>query len=72
MTILGNRVETSHTSSIFGYEIDRSLYPSMEDLRINYEQDISFIVEAVGKRVPLWMRFVRFLSISQYGEDLEL
>ena len=44
----------------------------MEDLRIKFEQDISSIVEAAGKRVPLWMRFVRFLSISQYGEDLEL
>ena len=44
----------------------------MEDLRIKFEQEISSIVEAVGKRVPLRMKFVRVLSISQYGEDLEL
>ena len=54
------------------YWIDRSWYPAMEDIRIKFEQEIPSIVEAVGKRVPLWMRFVRVLSISQYGEDLKL
>ena len=44
----------------------------MEDKSIKFEQEISSIVGIAGKRVPLWMRFVRVLSISQYGEDLEL
>ena len=52
--------------------VNRSQYLAMEDLRIKFEQEISSIVEAIGKRVPLRMRFVRVLSISQYGKDLEL